>query len=236
MTGQQPGLPIDWASGWIDVTQPVQPGMAHWPGDPSVEIDLVSDMSRGESCNVSRLVMGAHTGTHIDAPVHYLPGEAGAEAAPLSALMGRARVLQPDDRLSVRRAWLESQDVQQGERIFFKTRQSDDLAGQPFREDYVYLAADAAGYLAERGVLLVGIDTMSVGGFYHEMVETHRALLQGGCWIVENVDLSQIEPGDWDVICLPMKLVGCDGAPARVLMKRRPGHHAAGDASTAIPA
>lgn len=208
------------AEGWIDVTLPVAVGMPRWPGDPEVEIERVSDMGRGDSCNVSKLTLCAHTGTHIDAPLHYLSDGVGTEAAPLDALMGRARVLVCDDPVSVRRCWLEKQGIVEGERIIVKTHGSAAAAGQAFREDYVYVAADAAQFLAERKTRLLGINTMSVGGFYDSMVETHKILLGVDCWIVENLDLSQVDAGEWEIICLPMKIADCDGAPARVLMRR----------------
>lgn len=207
------------ARGWLDVTRTVTAGMAHWPGDPEVEIDLIVDMSKGEACNVSRLSMCAHTGTHMDAPVHFLRDGAGVEAAPLAVLMGMARVIAIEDPVSVRRAELEKHAIQAGERIIFRTRNTLIPWESDFRMDFVYIAADAAQLLAEKKVSLVGIDYMSVGGFYHDMVETHVALLEAGIWIVENLDLREIAPGPWEIICLPLKIPGCDGAPARALMR-----------------
>lgn len=206
---------------WLDVTRPITTGMLHWPGDPDVEVDLIADMSKGDSCNVSRLIMCTHTGTHMDAPVHFLRDGAGVEAAPLEVLMGPARVIAIDDLVSVRRAELEKHAIQAGERILFRTRHSFMPWDGEFQMDFVHIAADAALFLVERKVSLVGIDYMSVGGFYHDMVETHVALLGAGIWIVENLDLREITPGDYEMICLPMKIVGCDGAPARVLMRRK---------------
>ncbi len=205
--------------GWIDVTRPITAGMARWPGDPEVEVELLSDMSKGEACNVSRLSMCAHTGTHMDAPVHFLRSGAGIEAAPVQVLLGPARVIAIDDPVSVRRAELEQYDLQTGERIILRTRNTQIDWNGGFQMDFVHIAADAARFLADRKVSLVGIDYMSVGGFYHDMVETHVALLEAGIWIVENLDLREIAPGDWELICLPMKILGCDGAPARVLMR-----------------
>src|SRR5690606_28249885 len=132
--------------------------------------------------------------THMDAPCHYVPSGAGVEAAPLDVLMGRGRVLQCDDQVAVRRAWLEAQGIGAGERLFIKTVRP---TGRAFREDYVYLAPDGAEFLVERGVKLLGIDTMSVAGFYDGMVETHMTLLQAGVWVVENVDLSKVSPGEY---------------------------------------
>ncbi len=207
------------SGGWIDVTLPMEAGMAHWPGDPQVEIDRIVDMGKGDICNVSRVTMCAHSGTHMDAPAHFLRDGAGVDTAPLEVLMGPARVIAIDDPVSIRRADLEKYHIQAGERIIFRTRNSQFSRDGGFQMDFVHIASDAAQYLAGQKVSLVGIDYMSVGGFYQDMVETHVALLGAGVWIVENLDLQHIGPGDWELICLPMKIVGCDGAPARVLMR-----------------
>ena len=206
------------STGWIDVTRPMRSGMPHWPGDPELQMDRICDIKRGDACNVSKLTLCAHTGTHMDAPVHYLDDGPGMEAAPLDALLGPVRVLQCDDPVSIRRTWLQQFELESGGREFFKTAGSA-AAHEQFREDYIYIGSDAAEYLAERHTRLVGIDTMSVGGFYDHMVETHVALLGAGCWIVENLDLSQVEPGAYEAICLPIKFTDCDGAPARVLLR-----------------
>lgn len=204
---------------WRDVTRPMIAGMVHWPGDPEFAVDLISDINRGDTCNVSRLTLCAHTGTHMDAPFHFLADGVGIEAAPLNSLMGSARVIAVDDPVSVRRAHLEQYEIMPGERIFIKTANCSIPWDGEFCMDYVYIAADAAQYLAEKGIALLGVDYMSVGGFYQDMVETHKALLGADVWIVENLDLREIEPGNWEIICLPLKIVGGDGAPARVLMR-----------------
>lgn len=209
----------DLSDGWIDVTRPVTAGMIHWPGDPDVEIEKVSDMGKGDICNVTRVTMCVHTGTHMDAPLHFLRDGAGMEEAPLKALMGEARVIAIDDPVSVRRADLVQHDIQRAERIIFRTRNVSIEWNSEFQMDFVHIAADAAQYLADQKVALVGVDYMSVGGFYQDMVETHVALLQSGAWVVENLNLTEISPGEWEIICLPMKIIGSDGAPARVLMR-----------------
>jgi arylformamidase len=205
---------------WIDVTRPVTAGMVHWPGDPDVAIDKVADMARGDVCNVTRMSLCVHAGTHMDAPAHFLRDGAGMETVPLDVLMGPVRVIPIEDPVSIRRAELEKHHIQAGERVILRTSNISIPFNSEFRMDFVYIAEDAAKYLAEKKVSMVGVDYMSVGGFYQDMVETHVALLKAGIWIVENLDLTEVEPGDWEIICLPMKLVGSDGAPARVLMRR----------------
>lgn len=202
--------------GWIDVTRPLEVGMPRWPGDPAFQLSSVSSIASGDACNVTQLSMCVHTGTHIDAPIHFIRGGAGVEIAPLSALMGLARVIQCDDPVAIRRAFLEEHQVQEHERLIIKT--STPFSSE-FREDYVYIAQDAAKYLVQRRVRLIAVDTMSVGGFNNDMIETHEALLGGGVWIVENLDLGQVPAGRYEVICLHLNIPGCDGAPARVLVR-----------------
>jgi arylformamidase len=208
------------ASEWIDVTRPVYVGVSHWPGDPDVEIERIADMRRGDHCNVSRLNMCVHTGTHIDAPQHFIKDGATAEAAPLGVMIGPAKVIEIEDPVSRRRAAREAEDIRPGDRILFRTRNTMIPWESPFQMDFIYLAADAAHYLAEKKISLVGVDGMSVGGFYNDMIETHVALLDAGIWIIENLDLRKIKAGPCEIISLPMKLVGTDGAPARVLIRQ----------------
>ncbi len=205
--------------GWIDVTLPVEAGMTHWPGDPEVVLERVVDMRNGDICNVTRMNMCVHTGTHMDAPVHFLADGAGMETVPVDVLVGRSRMIRISDPVSIRKAELEAHDIQPGERILLQTQNITIPRGAPFKMDFVYIAADAAQYLADRKVGLVGVDYMSVGGFYNDMVETHKLLLSAGVWIVENVDMRDLEPGNYEILCMPMKIVGADGAPARVLLR-----------------
>src|SRR5262249_52167873 len=155
----------DLSEGWIDISVPLRHGMVHWPDNPSVEIRRILDMDRGHAVNVLALSLGAHTGTHMDAPIHFLPAGEGIEAMPLAATMGPARVLPIADPVAITPDELEPYAIQAGERLLFKTRnspaawQSDD-----FVEDFVYLSAAGARYLAERRVRTVGVDYLSVGG------------------------------------------------------------------------
>lgn len=193
--------------------------MTHWPGDPEVTLQRFADMRNGDICNVTRMDMCVHTGTHMDAPLHYVMDGDGMETAPIDTLVGPARVIEITDPVSIRRAELEPFDIKPGERVLIRTKNVDIPRGAEFKMDFIYIAADAAQYLADRKCALVGVDYMSIGGFYNDMVETHKILLSAGVWVVENVDLRDILPGNYEVICLPMKLVGCDGAPTRVLLR-----------------
>jgi arylformamidase len=208
------------ADGWIDVSVPISSGMVHWPGDPEVKITRASAISEGDDANVSHLDFGAHTGTHMDAPVHFLDGEAGIDTMPLDATIGPCRVLAIADGVSVKADELERHAPQRGERLLLKTRNSTDAwpRAPEFAEDFVYIAHDGAQLLADRGVRTVGVDYLSVGGFEHDAVETHVALLRAGVWIIEGLDLSAIEPGHYELCCLPLRIAGSDGAPARALL------------------
>jgi len=207
--------------GWVDVSVPLRSGMVHWPDNPPVRIERMLDMERGNVANVSSLSLGAHTGTHMDAPLHFVRGGQGMDAMPLGATIGRARVIEIRDPTSIKADELGHHGIARGERILFKTRNS--LVAwwtQDFIEDFVYVSRGAARYLARRGVRTVGVDYLSVGGFREDGVETHRALLGAGIWVIEGLDLSRVEPGEHELICLPLKVEKGDGAPARALLRR----------------
>ncbi len=195
--------------------------MVTWPGDPSVRISHALSLERGDPCTVSYLELGAHSGTHMDAPAHFVAGGAGIDSMPPDAAIGPARVILIDDRESITLDELEPHQIQPGERILFKTHNSDrSWETDAFAEEFVYLSAAAARHLVDRRVTLVGIDYLSVGGFRADGVETHQALLQAGIWVIEGLRLERVRPGRVDLICLPLKIAGGDGAPARALVRQ----------------
>ena len=200
---------------WLDVSVPIYTGMVHFPDNPSIEIDKIMDVEKGDVCTVSRLTMGAHTGTHIDAPIHFLPGGSGAEVIPLESLIGPARVIEIKDPEAVKAEELRSHNLGTRERLLFKTSNSERCwKTSQFVPDFVSIAEDAAAYLASLDTLAIGIDYLSAGG-----PETHRTLLGAGVVIVEGLNLTGISQGRYELLCLPLKLSGGDGAPARVLLK-----------------
>jgi arylformamidase len=208
------------ASSWIDVSVPLRTGMVSWPGDPPARITHALDIEKGDPCTVSLIEMGAHTGTHMDAPAHFVRGGPGIDTMPLDAAIGSARVISIRDRESIKPDELLRHHIRRGERILFKTRNSARCWDtDTFVENFVYLSALAAQYLVERHVRLVGIDYLSVGGFYADGVETHQALLNAGIWIVEGLNLKRVKPGRVQLVCLPLKIAGADGAPARALVR-----------------
>jgi arylformamidase len=208
------------AEGWIDISVPLRTGMVHWPGDPDVQFERLQDMERGDVCTVSRMALGAHTGTHMDAPLHYLRTGKSIDQMPLSATIGRARVIAIADPVAIAPEDLRPHSIRRGERILFKTRNSARCwQSKPFFEDYVFLSPAAARYLAARRVRTVGVDYLSVGTSGEDGVETHRALLEAGVWIIEGLDLSRVQPGKYDLVCLPLRIAGGDGAPARAVLR-----------------
>lgn len=207
---------------WIDVSIPLRSGMVHWPGDPPVVIRRISSIDAGDRSNVSVLRMSAHTGTHVDAPLHFLREGRPLDAMPVEELIGPARVIAIRHRERVTIEELVPRRIRRGERVLFKTRGS---AGRwkrdAFDPGYVYIPQETARFLAERGVRVVGVDYLSVGGYRKDSLETHQTLLRAGIWIVEGLNLAGVPEGRYDFICLPLNIAGGDGAPARVLLRPR---------------
>jgi arylformamidase len=206
-------------SGWIDVSVPISPRLVVWKGDPPLTLEQVMFMDKGDVCNLTRMALSVHTGTHMDAPRHFVRDGLTMEAMPLDAVMGPARVIGIDDPVAVTPRELPS-DLQRGERILFRTRNSSlSWSEAPFLEDYVYVSKEAAQALVDAGVQTVGVDYLSVGGYHKDLVETHDVLLGAGVWVIEGLDLSRIAPGRYEMACLPLKIVGSDGAPARAALR-----------------
>jgi arylformamidase len=212
------------AAGWTDVSVPLRPGVPTFPGDPTYNISLTISMANGAICNVSRLDMGAHTGTHLDAPSHFIEGAAATESIPLDVCVGPAWVVDATRlKANIGPTDLAGLDIPPDEtRLLFKTPNSE-LWNQPgFSEAFIGLDGEAARVLAERGVRLVGADYLSIAPFGNP-APTHLALLSAGVVIIEGLDLRTVDPGPVDLLCLPLRLVGSDGAPARALVRPRSG-------------
>jgi arylformamidase len=194
--------------------------MVVWPGDPPVRIERISNIADGGVANLSAISMCLHTGTHVDAPLHFLEGGPSVAQIPPDALVGPARVIGVRDRKAIRARELEPYRFRRGERVLFRTRGARRRWATPeFCADYVYLAPDAAALLVERGVRAVGIDYLSIGAPGEEGYEVHRVLLRAGIWIVEGLDLSAVAPGRYELICLPLRVPGADGTPARAVLR-----------------
>ena len=196
--------------------------MVHWPGDEPFERKLDMQISNGDIANLSEISCSAHTGTHMDAPLHFVEGGQSIDQLPFEAVIGLARVIGIDNAEEITAADLASHNIAKGDRILFRTSNSDRLwQRDSFDESYVGIAPDAAEVLARAQVRLVGVDYLSVGPFKTGNPETHRILLGAGIWIIEGLNLREIEPGrNYEMICLPLKLHGAEGAPARVVLRR----------------
>jgi arylformamidase len=204
---------------WIDITVPIRHAMIGWPGDPRVEVQRKRSIEEGDAYNLTWLTMSAHTGTHMDAPLHFVEAASSMGELPLDAVLGPCRVIPIEDPVAVRPAELPA-DLAAGERILFKTRNSERRWWEePFREDYVYISQDAARVLVNAGVRTVGVDYLSVGGFHQDLAETHHILLGAGMWLIEGLDLTQVAPGRYELACLPLRILGSDGAPARAALR-----------------
>lgn len=211
------------ATDWIDISVPLHDGMVNWPGDPPVRITRSLDLDAGDEANVSSLDMGAHTGTHMDGPLHFLPEGAGLDTMPLDATIGPARVVSIADPTAIRAAELRRHDIAAGERILFKTHNSrEPWVRRPFRSDFVAIAPDAARYLVERGVRTVGVDYLSVGSLGPDGKETHHLLLGADIWLIEGLFLADVPPGHYELICLPLRIERSDGAPCRAIVRPLP--------------
>ncbi|CAN5447906.1 cyclase family protein [soil metagenome] len=207
-----------------DVSVPICEKTPVYEGDPKVEIKTANAISKGDAANVSKLCFGAHTATHVDAPNHFIEGTRKVDELPLEVLIGKVRVVElPPDALSVDVSHVENAGLENVERVLFKTRNSEfwnDL-GQDFQKDFTYIAPDAAQKLVDFGAKLVGIDYLSVEKFGSEDFQTHITLLKNQVIIIEGLDLREVSAGDYELICLPLKIAEGtgDGAPARTVLR-----------------
>ena len=205
---------------WKDVSVPLRDGMPHWPGDPECKITRVSKMEEGAVCNLTHLSMSAHTGTHMDAPRHFVADGVTMDQMPLEPVIGRCKVIEFDVEDQITAEDLKKVKLAPGQRVLFKTRNSTrSWAMTEFDKNFVSIRADAAQYLVEQKVATVGVDYLSIGGFEKDGVETHQLMLGAGIWVIEGLNLAETKPGYYDMICLPLKIEGADGAPCRVVLR-----------------
>ena len=211
--------------GWIDVTATLDPAATPvYEGDAPISFRFLREMQRGDPVTLSAYSLGAHSGTHIDAPMHFVQGGAPIDRVPLEALIGPARVIDiPDAVQAIDAAELNRHAWRGAERLLFRTRSSARgwMRSPTFHRDFAYVAPDAAQLLADAGVRLVGIDYLSIEQFGAPAPTTHRVLLGKGIPIVEGLVLEGVSAGEYDLIVLPMQVAGHEGAPARAVMRRR---------------
>jgi len=207
---------------WIDVSVPLHTGMVHWPTDPSVRIERIADMDQGAVCNVSKVEMCAHVGTHMDGLNHFIKDGAPLDTVPFDAVIGPCRIIEIKDTDSVKRDELKKHNLRKGERILLKTRNSKrQWWDEDFDTRFIHISKDAAQHMVERDIRTIGIDYLSVGGYERDGVECHQVLLGAGVWIIEGLNLTKVKPGKYDLICLPVKIRNSDGAPARAVLRSR---------------
>jgi arylformamidase len=207
-----------------DVSVPLSAATTTYPGDPGIEIKKWLTLANGDAANVSLINFGLHSGTHVDAPAHFIEGGATVDSLPLDSLVGEAHVVEVAPNVkAIDEDFVAANCGPDCQRVIFKTRNSAFWgdANQAFREDYTYIEPDAARRLARSGVKLVGIDYLSVEQFKSTSFATHLALLSKGIVIVEGLDLREVPPGVYELFCLPLKIAGGsgDGAPARVILR-----------------
>ncbi len=204
----------------IDISVPLDAQLPTYPGNTPFSIEPIKRIAAGGSSNVSTLHMSAHSGTHVDAPRHFFDSGAGTEALPLEILTGRTRVIELTTRKAATADDLAPFNLTEDVRILIKTINSRLWGSPQFDADFVGLAESAAKHLIDRGVKLVGVDYLSVEPFKTPGAPAHHALLGAGVVIIEGLNLRDVEPGVYDLYCLPLRIVGCDGAPARVVLRR----------------
>ena len=212
-------------TGWIDATATLDPATTPvYAGDAPMKFDFLKDMRKGDGFTLSAYSLGAHSGTHIDAPMHFVRDGASIDKVPLEPLIGPARIIDiPDSVQAINSAELARHNWKSAERVIFRTRSSLHgwMHNATFHRDFAYVAPDAAQQLADAGVKMVGVDYISAEQFGAPAPLTHRTLLGKGIPIVEGLYLENIPAGDYDAIILPMKVAGHEGAPARAILRRR---------------
>jgi arylformamidase len=203
----------------IDISLELSNNTIVWPGDPKINIEKKVSIQDGAVCNVSSIEMGVHSATHIDAPYHFIDDAETIESISLDILVGTCYVVEIDDIDSIKKENLNSIDFNKYKRILFKTKNSSYYKKREFNKEFVHIDIDTAKYLAEKGVKLIGIDYLSIEGFYSDG-SVHKEILKNKIVALEGIDLSMVQAGEYELICLPLKLIGTDGAPARAILRK----------------
>jgi len=208
---------------WIDITATISDGMTRWPDDPPVQVRRVAAINDNSEANVTAISTTAHVGTHIDAPLHFIPHGIDVASVPLEQLVGTAKVFHITNSKEISLADIQHFDIANGDRILFRTRNSEvEWEQLPFMKDYVYLSTDAARFLAEKKIKCIGIDYLSLGNKDNDP-QVHKLILGTSIIIIEGLKLKDIAPGIYDMVCLPLKIEGSDGAPCRVIIRKQAG-------------
>jgi arylformamidase len=216
-------MTVKMPQGWYDISVPLKQGMSYLKLDPVIpRIYRLDDAELGAKVTISKLEIISHTCTHLDAPLHFIKGGSTISDMSLDAVVGRCRVIEIEDPKTIKVAELENHNIQKGERLLFKTRNSPQTyTSDKFVEDYVYLEGAAADYLAKKKILLFGLDNITIGNVNDEasIRKTHRTLLEAGIYILEDCALGEVPPGEYELLCLPLLIFKGDAAPCRAILR-----------------
>jgi arylformamidase len=216
-------MAVQLPQGWYDISVPIKQGMNYFPTDPAPpKIYRYHDVELGGPVTMSMLEIITHTGTHIDTPLHFIPGGSTVSDMPIEATIGPARVIEIKDPEKIKISELEQHHIRKGDRVLCKTRNSPRTYESPqFVEDYVYLDAEAAAYLAGKEIVLFGLDNITIGHFKEEdnLRKTHETLLGAGIYILEDCALGHVPPGDYELLCLPLLMYKGDAGPCRAILR-----------------
>jgi arylformamidase len=204
----------------IDVTVPLDAHLPTYPNNTPFTVEPIKRLAHGETSNLSSLHLSAHAGTHVDAPRHFFDEGAGIDALPLEMLVGRTRVIEITTRRGIAAGDLAPIDLSRDIRVLFKTANSRLWGSAEFHDDYIGVTESGATHLVEHGIKVVGVDYLSVEEFRKPGAPAHHVLLGAGTIVIEGLDLRDVDPGIYDMFCLPLRVVGCDGAPARVVLRK----------------
>ena len=204
----------------IDVSVPLDNRLATYPSNTPFTIEAIKRIAKGDTANLSSLHLSAHSGTHVDAPRHFYDGGLGTDALPLEMLVGRARVIEVTSRKGITAEDLAGANITEDVRVLIKTVNSRMWGSAEFHADYVGVTESAARFLVEHGIKVVGVDYLSVEEFRKPGAPAHHVLLGAGTIVIEGLNLRDVDPGVYEMYCLPLRVVGSDGAPARVVLRR----------------
>ncbi|MGL1862876.1 MAG: cyclase family protein [Pseudodesulfovibrio sp.] len=204
-----------------DISLPVSDDMVCWEGDPPPRMRQVLSIANGDACNLTTISMGVHTGTHIDAPYHFLEKGVTTDCIKLGALIGECRVVHVESAITIEKEDLENLDLAGCKRLLFKTRNSESWAREDkeFNKDFIALGLSGARYIADLDIDLVGIDYLSIESYHSQHNEVHKTLLEKGVVILEGINLANVYEGTYELICLPIRLEDSEGAPVRAVLR-----------------
>jgi arylformamidase len=203
---------------FYDISQTITPDIIVYPGDPAVRIEQTMRITRGDTVNLSSISMGNHTGTHIDAPKHFYDQGLTIPDIPFDCLIGPAKVFEFMEEQAIGKSQLQAYNIKQGDRVLFKTRNSALLTRKEFDPSFTYLMPEAAEYLAEIGIRTLGLDYLTIDPYGSNDFKAHYILLKKEIIIIEGIDLSVVQPGEYQMVALPLKLYDGNGSPARVIL------------------